>query len=675
MEIFTAVIIFIVSLSKTVNGDTIPPSGICESEVREIRPRFGPYVETFTEFYRKPCLPQRFGLCIYSRAATRHTVGLQHEVIHKKLGKCCEGYKQTSVAPLKCEPICSARCTNGRCKRPDECECDEGYERASKYVCKPICTKGCANNSVCAAPDTCRCAAGYEMNNNSSECVPKCTAGCTNGICTAPETCTCHKGYRKSDVTNFSHICVPVCTKKCVNGVCIAPDQCMCIPDYAKNATAANWYTSNVCIPAACVNCRNGYCTDGNVCKCHTNYEKDPADGQCKPVCSRQCVNGQCLKPEQCACNAGYEKDAENPYVCNPKCSQNCENGWCTVPEECSCLDGYSKVENSSYACEPICEQFCQNGSCVNNTCVCDAGFALQPGDKYKCSLLQTERLAEITGETTDEDVLSVQTKLPCIFNVKNAIKTETASSCILFNENMAVKTKYACKYLNQLTKNVCVNRFCEENNYRGSLCKSFLHCYVITEYVKSLDKNEYSFDCSLSKNVTQYDYAVDLNDTVNESNFTDWFSVDMRIDWFDFSVGKIKPFVVVDDSENADDSCEWCMCPVDLRPKCDGTPFQLHICSCPRKSASYYKPSRISTTFIVLGILGAFSVIVGFVTVLVLTGHYFWRRHREKNDPLKYKEQAMSCKFENTVNYTTRELISDDEDSDTEGNAVTLRI
>lgn len=41
---------------------------------------------------------------------------------------------------------------------------------------------------------------------------------------------------------------------------------------------------------------------------------------------------------------------------------------------------------------------------------------------------------------------------------------------------------------------------------------------------------------------------------------------------------------------------------------------------------------------YLILGILGGFSVFIGFITIIALTGNHMWRRHREKNDPLKYK-------------------------------------
>lgn len=62
--------------------------------------------------------------------------------------------------------------------------------------------RGCKNGR-CVRPNTCECSPGWSVDATLTNCVPGCSRPCLNGVCSAAETCTCHKGYVVDSVDKF----------------------------------------------------------------------------------------------------------------------------------------------------------------------------------------------------------------------------------------------------------------------------------------------------------------------------------------------------------------------------------------------------------------------------------------------------------------------------------------
>lgn len=163
---------------------------------------------------------------------------------------CHKGYQKGILSHI-CEPICS-KCLNGRCISPENCLCDEGFDKING-ICVPRCEPKCVN-SKCVAPNFCQCLEGYEVKNNSY-CSPKCD-NCNYGYCSIPNKCTCYKDYEMKNDN-----CVPICNLECINGECILPNTCQCYEGYQKT----NF--SNICEKSCLQECVFGNCTDGE-CIC-----------------------------------------------------------------------------------------------------------------------------------------------------------------------------------------------------------------------------------------------------------------------------------------------------------------------------------------------------------------------------------------------------------------------
>lgn len=61
---------------------------------------------------------------------------------------CCDGFRTHPHMPMKCQPVCTAGCTNGICVAPDKCRClPDHMELLSSGVCTRTCPIGeCASN-------------------------------------------------------------------------------------------------------------------------------------------------------------------------------------------------------------------------------------------------------------------------------------------------------------------------------------------------------------------------------------------------------------------------------------------------------------------------------------------------------------------------------------------------
>ncbi|XP_017764952.1 PREDICTED: uncharacterized protein LOC108554259 [Eufriesea mexicana] len=389
---------------------------VCSVVVSRRESRYVPYRERYKDIYWN-----------FEIVKTRFNYRIEHFIVTETEKRCCVGYKAQNGI---CVPMCSDQCENGKCTKPNTCECDEGYQPSSDpakkaHVCEPVC-KGYCQNGVCILPDMCVCNPGYQTENylhcrpichedcekrnaycaranqcvckpgyqsddsnaedsNRTLCTPICGTRCVNGKCTAPDVCTCHDGYKPSSDETMKHVCEPFCEKPCVNGSCTAPGVCNCTDGYWLNGTKEE----QACVPFCRVPCEpHGRCVAPDTCSCFHGYRTidtsvkeneipsnvtDEHASACEPVCEQSCANGRCTEPNVCTCDEGYVKDAKGS--CKPSCS-SCVNGTCIAPMKCQCLQGF--VQSNESVCAPYCENGCENGECVApNDCRCLTGFQM----------------------------------------------------------------------------------------------------------------------------------------------------------------------------------------------------------------------------------------------------------------------------------------------------------
>lgn len=288
--------------------------------------------------------------------------------------RCCDGYEERYDV---CEPVCNPGCVNGRCTRPNSCECHIGYSPSEydQYMCLPVCESHCPNG-VCTNPNQCSCNVGFELSEDELHCLPVCAQDCAhyNAHCTDPNHCTCNSGYRQSDTAAYLPSCTPICEIPCVNGKCGEPNVCTCDYGYEKDIDPF------VCKPKCEQVCLNGNCTAPNVCTCNPGYRLNE-NGECEPNCTEPCVMGTCIAPDVCSCYPGYGLPDDSRYVCEAVCEKACVNGTCTAPDVCTCHDGYRATgdDTTSHVCEPVCELPCEPyGHCAApNTCNCIQGYRM----------------------------------------------------------------------------------------------------------------------------------------------------------------------------------------------------------------------------------------------------------------------------------------------------------
>uniref|UniRef100_A0A8C6TYC0 EGF-like domain-containing protein n=1 Tax=Neogobius melanostomus TaxID=47308 RepID=A0A8C6TYC0_9GOBI len=143
----------------------------------------------------------------------------------------------------------------------------------------PVCRPDCKNQGRCVRPNVCECPAGYiGPTCERAHCEPPCQHG---GTCTARNHCTCPYGYvgprceisewrKEPDKGNTLHslslsCALLVCSRHCENGgQCVAPDVCRCEPGWHGPTCA-----SALCDPL-CVN--GGTCTKPNACVCPRSF-------------------------------------------------------------------------------------------------------------------------------------------------------------------------------------------------------------------------------------------------------------------------------------------------------------------------------------------------------------------------------------------------------------------
>ncbi|XP_031774005.1 multiple epidermal growth factor-like domains protein 10 [Apis florea] len=335
---------------------------VCNVHVSRMESRYVPYTETYKV---------RWGF--FYQTKTRTNYRIDHFPLWTFQQICCDGYEDRSGV---CVPVCSPECVNGKCTKPNVCECDVGYwSLYTQHACEPLCATNCTNG-FCSRPNRCSCNAGYQLDEDELHCLPVCAQDCanSNAHCTEPNRCTCNSGYRQSGTDAAA--CTPICEIPCVNGECIEPNVCACNHGYSIEGDIDRF----ACKPKCDRICLNGKCTAPNVCTCDPGYRLNE-NGECEPNCGEPCVMGICIAPDVCSCYPGYGLPDDSRYVCEAVCEKGCANGTCTAPDVCTCHHGYRATgdDTTRHVCEPVCEPPCEpSGHCAApNTCDCFQGYRM----------------------------------------------------------------------------------------------------------------------------------------------------------------------------------------------------------------------------------------------------------------------------------------------------------
>ncbi|KAG9428219.1 multiple epidermal growth factor-like domains protein 11 isoform X1 [Apis mellifera carnica] len=198
---------------------------VCNVQVSRMVSRYVPYTETYK--VKK--------WTFFHQTKFRTNYRIDHVPVWKFEERCCDGYEERYDV---CEPVCNPGCVNGRCTRPNSCECHIGYSPSEydQYMCLPVCESHCPNG-VCTNPNQCSCNVGFELSEDELHCLPVCAQDCAhyNAHCTDPNHCTCNSGYRQSDAAAYLPSCTPICEIPCVNGKCGEPNVCTCDYGYEKD--------------------------------------------------------------------------------------------------------------------------------------------------------------------------------------------------------------------------------------------------------------------------------------------------------------------------------------------------------------------------------------------------------------------------------------------------------
>lgn len=143
----------------------------------------------------------------------------------------------STIINRMCEPECPESCksSKGFCRVTNVCSCQTGFKlkEPERDSCVPACHGDCNNNGICKKPYECECNEGYAIkiltfnfDNDimNTTCVPVCDNGCVNGRCLSPGQCVCNAGF----VKDIKGVC-QFCPKNCLHGVCDPSTlQCNC---------------------------------------------------------------------------------------------------------------------------------------------------------------------------------------------------------------------------------------------------------------------------------------------------------------------------------------------------------------------------------------------------------------------------------------------------------------
>ncbi|XP_058120992.1 fibrillin-2-like [Anopheles ziemanni] len=335
---------------------------------------------------------------------------------------CDSGYVK-SPTDGHCEKTCQFGCTNGDCNA-GECLCHDGYRLSSdnSSLCEPICGEdydyagtGCVNGR-CVRPNVCQCDDGYEfVDANQTRCesseeiarkrqlkerVAKCKQNCMNGMCSGGQ-CVCFTGYGQPEGNPCT--CVASCKEPCQNGTCVKPDRCECLTgfEFVEGSNSVCRSKEDLAREAneLCESrCQNGACGDG-ICHCMIGYRASPEDPfVCLAVCNRPCVNGTCAGNDRCHCAEGYSLSVTDDHLCEPICYPPCSNGACVGPDQCACHPGHipgedknsckreeTPEEKAARVRQAECLRECRNGVCAEGVCKCVEGFYHEQGNVLRC--------------------------------------------------------------------------------------------------------------------------------------------------------------------------------------------------------------------------------------------------------------------------------------------------
>lgn len=255
---------------------------------------------------------------------------------------------KSRLTPLRidnypCKPEVLKKQVRYICDSRGNITCNHGWTKDNDtdhlHPCiTPVCKAGCVHGK-CKSPDTCACEIGWE-GNDCNKCVtlPGCLHGSCNGTALA---CACYNSTQWS-----GGLCdIPVCDN-CVHGHCIEPGVCKCNP---------GWTGTNCtdCVPLKGCSPIGGYCKDPNNptkqtphgCICKTDYTGPLCDQpKCVPTCTKgqgACVFARTNMTEPvCKCKLGYQ--GQNCGLCieYPDCPKNANAGGCKNPYECLCDAG-----------------------------------------------------------------------------------------------------------------------------------------------------------------------------------------------------------------------------------------------------------------------------------------------------------------------------------------------
>uniref|UniRef100_A0A6A7FS19 Delta-like protein n=1 Tax=Hirondellea gigas TaxID=1518452 RepID=A0A6A7FS19_9CRUS len=266
-------------------------------------------------------------------------------------------------------------------------KCLPGWHGPDKYCIKPLCREGChTTQGRCERPDECNCHMGWK-GNTCEECLIY--PGCMHGTCDKPWQCNCNEGWGGLFCNQDLNFCSN--HKPCKNGAtCLNTKpgsySCQCPAGFRGTNCEV---TNHTCATDPCVN--GGTCLDtGNgrfVCQCPAGYTGQYCQVSGKSCSDRPCLNNALCRDTnsgfQCHCPPGFE--GETCQTAINECDSNpCLNGGSCVDEHlrfsCVCPVGFTGPRCQTNIDDCSHEPCLNNGICIDGLdsfrCQCPLGFA-----------------------------------------------------------------------------------------------------------------------------------------------------------------------------------------------------------------------------------------------------------------------------------------------------------